>query len=909
MTVDSRLSQCRKKEPFSVSLVQSQDKLSIPGGSIKVIANVKGAFGNPPIIFTWKVSDRKGADVYSGPTEFTPSATIDAMKIASASSVGCVDDLRCSSWKDQSCFLDLSTLDSAVERGTLVWHACPLTCNMCTDWKAKQVVGRQFGIYVEMSQGNRTAKSSKKWFRVVDSPKLGRCSLSPSQVQMFGQVFLKCSLWTVQGNRLYYRYSGQAVNHSPDIYLNGVFETGILKALEKPITLASQKPYEKTAVHFTLVLEDRFGGKTRVVLDPVTLLPLTKNDIAVCESLQQTFASYKDKLGSTDPVVECQVLVALLLSEPECQEIKLQLWAQIFNITMTTAGMEPVLFAVMQNAPSVAMKSVKQIISMTSQLQSMTSFRESCFWKLRVLSKLLSFPIGCDDLESTFQSYNFLACQCSQNLVPGETETLSQGYSAAKCLVDPAIACVGLPAGLQLDPGILAQIQRQFYDDPYIGQETLVSVVTVPEQVLFCRKSQDPSLRVASTASSINILDRCRNISVVDLIGTIKFSLEVNNSEASQSNCGGLHQQPQPPFQCRYWSPVEQEWVVKGCKTFATSNSKVFDCSCTHLTDFALFYRQETEQCDQIAVAVSLGMYSLTALVVGPVVIRFMQKKSAKKDTHTIQLQLFWMLVICVLRVVESAMFFWDSAHKTVFFILSCLSQGTFAGLFARVILTWRSIHHCPMQITDERLQNRRVVLIFVLTTLAILSGFVAIALDQSTITLQLVSMSVAILSLLQSGMLAFYGFKVSQLLENANVKKARPKPSDEKCKRTAAKTTYRLSCQLAFLFLLQSALWVVSSFPLDRIAFACVTIAYNIACATAMLLLTRMYCRSVFDGSRKKRGTRQAAPRANCVSLVSAGAGSLSIGRSKHSSNSAGKWFSVDPSRPSASADVDQCP
>jgi hypothetical protein len=212
--------------------------------------------------------------------------------------------------------------------------------------------------------------------------------------------------------------------------------------------------------------------------------------------------------------------------------------------------------------------------------------RPTCSLVLSIWTKLQQYKLECSQLGKVLQLLERANCLCSKNVGSGEPVG---SISLTKCLVDPAVACTGLPGGLKLRPGVLASIASAFSGQlvPAGG----VSVVRPGANWQACLQQHNTpkDASVASSITSITIFDsQCRIVPVQNTSTAIEFELPLIAVGAADSGCTDRLDTEQPPEEpeCGYFDNKTLLWSSAGC-TSGPKNAPHVLCKCSHLTGIA----------------------------------------------------------------------------------------------------------------------------------------------------------------------------------------------------------------------------------------------------------------------------------------------------------------------------------
>jgi hypothetical protein len=210
---------------------------------------------------------------------------------------------------------------------------------------------------------------------------------------------------------------------------------------------------------------------------------------------------------------------------------------------------------------------------------SFTLSRITCVLVLAAWAKLQQHDLECSQLGVVLQLQERANCLCSKNV--GGVEAVG-AISLTKCLVDPSVACTGLPSGLELRPGVLASIASAFS-----GQLVPVGGVSVVRpganwQACLQQHSASKDDSIASNITSITIFDsQCRNVSVANTATALEFELPL--IATADSSCTDRLEPEKPTEECRYFDKQARLWSSAGCTSERKNATRVL-CKCSHLT-------------------------------------------------------------------------------------------------------------------------------------------------------------------------------------------------------------------------------------------------------------------------------------------------------------------------------------
>jgi len=576
----------------------------------------------------------------------------------------------------------------------------------------------------------------------------------------------------------------------------------------------------------------------------------------VCCQLNITFVRVLNQTtGFSEKVF---AMVGFLISHTSklsnCLDLHETLWARAFATVSTSLGqpcsqLAQALFILHSRAlPAVAsrLEAVQQLLDIANRCYSVSTL--ACSQLQQSLNLALGLPaLDCNSTEVLLKTFTFVSCQCAGSLFPGEVESIANTSAAegtgegatsviSKCLVDPAFACSSLPADLQLDPAVLAQLADSVSTDKTGIQAATISFVT-HKALQRCRFQLDVTdgSAVGSNVTSISILNNCTEVEVSNLTKTISFLLPLNNQPTP---CGQQWQdqgQVIDQTSCRFWKPSSGTWEYDGCR--ATAVGDRVRCDCSHLTDFAIFFRlknclnsRQFFQVSYIAAALFLALL-LLCLADLAVVLRLLRirgvtrLKGINRDTATVCAKQFSSL--CLAATVQIVLIMGSREDRAVISVVSTVGQMTLLYTFAMVLLTWAHLHHFGVQGVQQDLMRKQVTGLCVAGGLINICGFVTIEVTQDRQkALALTKGFAAVNSVLSVGLAVGFLY-FGHMMANAMRKVEKSKGNMAKTSQTSgnnntkkksqrgknAKFTSRLTKALCVLFVVQSLVTMLTSF------------------------------------------------------------------------------------------------
>lgn len=228
------------------------------------------------------------------------------------------------------------------------------------------------------------------------------------------------------------------------------------------------------------------------------------------------------------------------------------------------------LFGIVRNAPtSFLQHHVQDFMQVASQNRTLS--RRVCQYLTASFNILLEVVVDCAQLESLSGESLTLACKCSQNDFPGETNNLTSSSGddngqVTQCSANPSVQCTGLWPGLRIGADVLAQLDNQITENSLQTRQATIVVQIATPRLLECRKAavDDRVQKTGVTVSnitSINILNHA-NCGVVRVrnVSNLTFLLDYNRSTCIS----------QPT--CRYYDNTSRAWLTHGCSSEVTSN-------------------------------------------------------------------------------------------------------------------------------------------------------------------------------------------------------------------------------------------------------------------------------------------------------------------------------------------------
>mmetsp|Transcript_1375 Transcript_1375/g.2617 ORF Transcript_1375/g.2617 Transcript_1375/m.2617 type:complete len:370 (-) Transcript_1375:57-1166(-) len=319
-------------------------------------------------------------------------------------------------------------------------------------------------------------------------------------------------------------------------------------------------------------------------------------------------------------------------------------------------------------------------------------------------------------------------------------------------------------------------------------------------------------------------------------------------------------------------------------------------CVCSHLTDFALFYR--LKQCSEQTLGVGGTVLGAAFLVVCAVcLVKVVQgvkalrvagpgklKESAR---HTVLVCVKQMGRIAVACLSRAALLFLNTADTntnvslTLVAVLSLFVQLSLFYTFGSVMLTWAHVQHFGAKGIQQDLLRKQIFAISGLILVTWVTGFVLIAVsgqeDGATIA-KTFGAATTVFSIALSACFLLFGVRVGNI-QNQMQAPATPSPRGSSTikKRSAnnrnARHTWFLSVLLSGLFVTHSVFWAVSSFSFESDHFH----TYLLISEATVLVLVAVQIRAYYPrltaslrSVRRSTIDRDSAIRATAIEMPS---------------------------------------
>lgn len=171
---------------------------------------------------------------------------------------------------------------------------------------------------------------------------------------------------------------------------------------------------------------------------------------------------------------------------------------------------------------------------------------------------------------------------------------------------------------------------------------------------------------------------------------------------------------------CRYYDGQTRAWLADGCTTNTVNG--IVQCSCTHLTDFAVLnYRKSTVSCYDssaltVALAVFVGVYVLVAVAACAQFTRAFYGIAPQDRNMWVTIQHCQIALVCLVRMVSLLSLLGvitaveDNVYMEAF--ISALPYMLLFSVFSLLVGQWRYIinQNTPRNLSEDKVFHRNLL-------------------------------------------------------------------------------------------------------------------------------------------------------------------------------------------------------